>query len=73
MSMLEKFLAKAAQGAGKVKGGAQWAMKEHPMATGAALGGAGTAMALGDDDGDEDDMGGEEESKLKMLLAKLGI
>lgn len=56
---LEKFLMKAAGGAGKglgmAKGAAQWAAKEHPVATGigagaAGLGGAAAAGAFDDDD-----------------------
>ncbi len=71
--MLEKYLMKAAGGLGKgvgyAKGAGEWAAKEHPMASGLALGGAG-GLALGGDGDDDDDMKKEEEMS---LLKKLGL
>ncbi len=66
--ILEDLAGLLGKGAGKAKGAAQWAAKEHPMATGAALGAGGMAALDGDDqepDNDDDDV--------KSLLQKLGI
>ncbi len=56
---LEKFLMKAAGGAGKglgmAKGAAQWAAKEHPIAAGIGAGAAGLGAAKAGGAFDDDD------------------
>lgn len=74
---LEKYLMKAAGGLGKgvgmAKGAGEWAMREHPMASGALAGGLGTMglqKALADDP-EENEHPDEEEDM--SLLKRLGI